>query len=63
MLWFLPSVRPTLQSNDPINVQLTNRIVIARVDELRAQLTEAEAALNVTLVSRDRKRFPTKHYP
>lgn len=49
MLWFLPLVRPTLQSNDPINVQLTNRIVIARVDELRAQLAEAEAALNVTL--------------
>lgn len=49
MLWFLPSVRPTLQSNNPINVQLTNRIVIARVDELRAQLAEAEAALNVTL--------------
>jgi phospholipid/cholesterol/gamma-HCH transport system permease protein len=49
MKQFLPSVRPILQSNEPINVQLANRLVIARVDELRSQLAIAETSLDVTL--------------
>ena len=39
----------TSAAQEPLNVRLTDRIVIARVDELRAQLAAAEASSDVTI--------------